>query len=273
MTIVSSFHNTRVKQIRALKLRKERERTGCFFIEGRQALIAAARAEAQIETLVLAPELLARRHGQALVEQQLQSHVDRLEVSADVFQTLAARDSAHGIAAVVRQRWYALTQVQPAADRCWVALDSIQYPGNLGTILRTCDATGAAGVILLGATSDPYDPEAVRASVGTIFSLQLVRTSAAEFIAWKCAQDVRVVGTSPAATLDYRAASYGLPVVLLMGNERSGLPPSFQSLCDAVVQIPMIGQSDSLNLAVATSLMLYEVFRQRRPILCTEQSW
>jgi TrmH family RNA methyltransferase len=264
MPLISSLHNARVKQIRALKLRKERERTGCFFIEGRQALIAAVRAGVQLETLVLAPELLAGRCEQTLLELQLQSQVDRLEVSADVFRTLAARDNAHGIAAVVRQRWHALARVQPTAGVCWVALDSIQYPGNLGTILRTCDATGTEGVILLGATSDPYDPESVRASVGAIFSLRLVRASAAEFIAWKYARRVSVVGTSPAATLDYRMASYALPVVLLMGGERSGLPPSLQSLCDAVVQIPMVGQSDSLNLAVATSLMLYEVFRQRR---------
>jgi RNA methyltransferase, TrmH family len=270
MPIISSLHNPRVKQIRALKLRKERERTGCFFIEGRQALIAAAQAGAQIETLVLAPELLGGRCEHVLLEQQLQSEVDHLEVSVDVFRSLVARDSVHGIAAVVRQRWHALARVQPAADRCWVALDSIQYPGNLGSILRTCDATGAAGVILLGASSDPYDPEAVRASVGAIFTLGLVRASTAEFITWKRTQGIRVVGTSPAAPLDYRAASYGLPMILLMGSERSGLPQSLQNLCDAVVQIPMIGRSDSLNLAVATGLMLYEVFRQRQPIGLTE---
>jgi TrmH family RNA methyltransferase len=270
MAIISRLHNARVKQIRALKLRKERERTGCFFIEGRQTLIAAAQAGAEIETLVLAPELLAGRHEQAVIEQQLQTAADHLEVSADVFRSLVARESAHGIAAVVQQRWHSLAQAQPAANRCWVALDSIQYPGNLGTILRTCDATGAAGVILLGATCDPYDPEAVRASVGTIFSLRLVRASVAEFIAWKCARDVRVIGASPAATLDYRTALYGPPVVLLMGSERKGLSQSLQGLCDTVVHIPMIGQSDSLNLAVAASLMLYEVFRQRRSLALTE---
>jgi TrmH family RNA methyltransferase len=147
-----------------------------------------------------------------------------------------------------------------------VALDAIQYPGNLGTILRTCDATGAAGVILLGATSDPYDPESVRASVGAIFSLQLARASPAEFAAWKRERGISVAGTSPAAALDYRAAAYAPPVVLLMGCERSGLPPALQALCDVLVRIPMVGRSDSLNLAVATSLMLYEVFRQRRPL-------
>jgi TrmH family RNA methyltransferase len=269
MPVISSLHNTRVKQIRALKQRKERQRTGCFFIEGRQALIAAARAGAQIETLVLAPGLLAERRELSPVAQQLQGGVERIEVSAEVFRSLAARDNAHGIAAVVRQRWQSLAQIGSGAA-CWVALEAIQYPGNLGSILRTCDATGAAGVILLGATSDPYDPEAVRARVGAIFSLGLVRASTAEFITWKCTRGVRVVGTSPAAVLDYRAASYGLPMILLMGSERSGLPQSLQNLCDAVVQIPMIGRSDSLNLAVATGLMLYEVFRQRRPIALTE---
>jgi TrmH family RNA methyltransferase len=265
MPVISSLHNPRVKQIRALKQRKERQRTGCFFIEGRQALIAAARAGAQIETLVLAPGLLAERRELSPVAQQLQGGVERIEVSAEVFRSLAARDNAHGIAAVVRQRWQSLAQIGSGAA-CWVALEAIQYPGNLGSILRTCDATGAAGVILLGATSDPYDPEAVRASVGAVFSLRLVRAGVAEFAAWKHASNMPVVGTSPAARLDYRAASYALPLVLLMGGERSGLPPALQALCDTVVQIPMIGHADSLNLAVATSVMLYEVFRQHQPL-------
>src|SRR5262249_29542685 len=159
------------------------------------------------------------------------------EVTAAVFDTLAAKDVAQGVTAIVRQRWHALAHIRPDPQSCWVALDSIQYPGNLGTILRTCDAIGGAGVILLGSTSDPYDPAAVRASVGAIFSQQLVRADVAEFADWKREQHVAVMGTSPAAAADYRTVAYQPPVVLLMGCERSGLARSLQALCDAMVHI------------------------------------
>lgn len=264
MPFISSTQNPRIKQIRALRMRKERESSGLFFAEGIHAVTAAARAGAPIETLVIAPELLPTRHERALTRQLLNGGFPTLEVSAEVFQTLVPKSSAHGVAAVIRQHWHPLPRGQPSG--CWVALDAIQYPGNLGTILRTCDATGAAGVILLGATSDPYDPESVRASVGAIFAMQLVRASMAEFAAWKKLSTVPVVGTSPAAALDYRAAGYVAPLVLLMGCEHSGLTPELLALCDTLVRIPMVGRNDSLNLAVATSLMLYEVFRQREPL-------
>jgi TrmH family RNA methyltransferase len=265
MPIISSTQNPHIKRIRALRLRKERERTQCFFVEGLQSLIEATQFEAPIETLVVAPELLASQRARALVAQQIARGVACLEVTADVFDTLAAKDVAQGVAAIVRQRWCGLAGIRPDPQSCWVALDSIQYPGNLGTILRTCDAIGGAGVILLGPTSDPYDPAAVRASVGAIFSQQLVRAGVAEFADWKRERHVMVAGTSPAAAVDYRTVAYQPPVALLMGCERSGLPPPLQALCDVMVHIPMRGRSDSLNLAVATSLMLYEVFRQQRP--------
>jgi TrmH family RNA methyltransferase len=266
MPPISSTHNPRVKQIRALQSRKERQRTGHFFVEGVKALQAAVRCGAAIETLVIATELLHGPQARALADTLLGRGLPCLDVTADVFRSLAAKHSSHGLGAVVRQRWQPLARIQPGREGCWVALDAIQYPGNLGTILRTCEATGADGAILLGATSDPYDPESVRASVGAVFALELARASPAEFAAWKRARGIAIVGTSPAARLDYRAATYAAPVVLLMGCERSGLSPAMHELCDVLVRIPMIGRSDSLNLAVATSLMLYEVFRQRRPL-------
>jgi RNA methyltransferase, TrmH family len=177
---------------------------------------------------------------------------------------LAAKDRAQGLGVVVRQRWESLARLDANAGHRWVALDTVQYPANLGTILRTCDAVGAAGVILLGDTADPYDPAAVRASVGAIFALRLARASFAELFEWKRRNRVMVVGTSPTATLDYRSVAYKPPVVLLMGSEPRGLAREQQDMCDAVVTIPMVGRSDSLNLAVATSVVLYEIFHQHQ---------
>jgi TrmH family RNA methyltransferase len=192
-----------------------------------------------------------------------------IEVTADIFQSLATKEHAQGIGIVARQRWLELAHIRPEAGQCWVALDTVQYPGNLGTILRTCDAVGAAGVILLGNTTDPYDPAGVRASMGAIFSQRLARASFAEFAAWCRRHSLTVVGTSPAAARDYQAVAYQAPLVLLMGSEPRGLSREQQALCDVVVNIPMVGWSDSLNLAVATGLMLYEVFNQQRGLQAT----
>lgn len=268
MTVISSVQNARVKQLRALAHRKERDRTGLFLIEGTRAVGEAVQAQAAIEWLVVAPALLTSPYGWELVAAQRAAGVPCVEVTAEVFQVfedVGFSGGLQGLGAVVRQRWQTLASLEYSSERCWVALDAIQYPGNLGTILRTSDAVGGAGVILLGQATDPYHPAAVRASLGAIFAQHLIRAGFAEFAAWKTRQGWRVVGTSPAAIVDYRTVPYQAPVVLLMGSERLGLSPSQQALCDTVVTIPMVGRSDSLNLGVATSLLLYEVFRQQRP--------
>ena len=145
-----------------------------------------------------------------------------------------------------------------------MALDQVHSPGNLGTILRTGDAVGASGLILLGDAVDPYDPACVRATMGAIFAQRLIRVTAAEFAAWKCRSGCRLVGTSPHAARDYRAVSYPVQTVLFMGGERRGLSNERQRLCDDLVRIPMVGRGDSLNLAIATGVLLYEVFNQQR---------
>jgi TrmH family RNA methyltransferase len=200
-----------------------------------------------------------------LLCEQRQKGVEYLEVTADVFETLASKDAAQGIGAVVRQRWEELERA-PLAGDCWLALEAIHYPGNLGTILRTSDAVGAAGTILLGPTTDPYDPAAVRASMGAIFTQRLIRAGLGEFAAWAQRHGCRVVGTAPGAALDYQSITYKPPLVLLMGSEPRGLSAEGLGLCDTVVSIPMIGNNDSLNLSVAASVMLYEVFNQRRAV-------
>jgi RNA methyltransferase, TrmH family len=163
---------------------------------------------------------------------------------------------------VVRQKWEPLS-LETQGRRCWVALHEIQHPGNLGTIIRTNDAIGGDGVILSGRTTDPYHPVAVRGSLGAVFTQRIVRATPAELARWLRDSDVTVVGTSPDGTLDYREADYSSkPVVLITGNERTGISREQVKLCDAVVRIPMAGYVESLNLSVATGLVLYEVLRQ-----------
>ena len=145
-------------------------------------------------------------------------------------------------------------------------LDTVRSPGNLGTILRTGDAVGSAGVILIGDSIDPYAPRVVRATMGAIFRQRFVRTTIPAFQAWRkhSGNECLWVATSPHATDEYRDLHYRAPTVLWMGGERQGLAPDAQALCDRTVRIPMVGAADSLNLAIATSVMLYEVFHQRR---------
>lgn len=262
--MITSQSNPKIKQIRSLRRRREREQTGLFFVEGIRIVAEAVQQGAHVEELVVAPALLRSDFALRLVESRKQAGVPCLEVSSEVFESISLKEGPQGLGAVVRQRWETLEMVRPDGELCWVALDGVQDPGNLGTILRTGDAVGAAGVILVGDTTDPYDPGAVRASVGAIFSQRLVRASLDELAAWKLAHQVVMVGTSGAAPTDYQAVSYAPPLVLLMGGEQRGLSQRQQALCDLMVSIPMVGRSDSLNLAVATAVVLYEMLSQRR---------
>lgn len=260
--IISSHANPHIKQIRSLRHRHEREHTNRFFIEGIRIVAEAAQMRAEVETLVVAPHLLKSDFAREIVQEQQAQGISCLEVTAEVFKSLSLKENPQGIGAVVQQRWQPLEDVKLAHERCWVALDAAQDPGNIGTIMRTGEAVGSAGLILLGNCADPYDPAALRASMGAVFSQRLVKASFTEFATWKQQHHYPVIGTSGAATHDYRQVSYPHPVILLMGSERQGLSDEQQAICDSIVKIPMVGRSDSLNLAVATGVVLYEIYYQ-----------
>jgi RNA methyltransferase, TrmH family len=262
--MITSQSNERVKSIRKLQDRKARQERGVFYLEGLRIVAEAVEQGAEFESLIYAPELLSSEFGQKLVAGQQLRGVPVIEVSKEVFQHLSQKEGPQGLAATVRQHWLRLDDVQHQTGRTWVALDSVADPGNLGTILRTHDATGGQGVILLDHTTDPYDPAAVRASMGALFTQSLVKATYTEFETWKRRQNVPVIGTSDSAAQDYHAFRYPDMLVLLMGSERQGLQERYLALCDAVVSIPMLGASDSLNLAVATGVVLYEILNQRR---------
>jgi RNA methyltransferase, TrmH family len=264
---ITSLANPRIKRIRKLSDRKERRREGVFLAEGLRIVIEAIQLDQAIETLIVSPELLHSETGMEYLQEFSSSHPDRvLEVSADVFRSFSGKDGPQGIAAVITPRELPLDQIHPSGCERWVALDEIADPGNLGTILRTADASGAQGIILLDECTDPYDPAALRASMGAAFSLGIVKASFIKFKAWVEKTQVHVVGTSDKAKQDYVTAEYPTPLVLLMGSERQGLDPQHFELCEQVVSIPMNGRSDSLNLAVATGIMLYEIYNHIKTI-------
>ncbi len=262
--LITSTGNPRIKQIRALSNRKNRSQTGLYFVEGIRLVGEAVELNADIDTLVTAPELLHSVFGREVVAEAAKAGIPTLEVTPYVFRHLSGKDGPQGLAAVVRQQWEPLESAEAGVAMGWVLLEKIRNPGNLGTILRTCDAVGCAGVILLGDTADPYDNAAVRGAMGAHFSQRLVRTDLKSFAAWKKSRSLTMIGTSDAATSDYQEITYHQPVILCMGDEQHGLSDDHAALCDEMVRIPMVGRSDSLNLAVATAVILYEIFNQHR---------
>lgn len=264
--MITSLSNEKIKLIRKLRDRKERSSTGLFTIEGLRIVTEAIQLGAPVELLVVAPELLTSEMGRETIAGANQNGVPVLEVSAQVFKSLAQKDNPVGAAALVRQRWDSLKDVSLSKGKDWIALDSVADPGNLGTILRTCDSAGWAGVILLDHCTDPYDPAAIRASMGAIFSQRLVRASFSDFAAWKTHEGFPLIGTSDSADADYHLLHYPSPLILMMGSERQGLDEAHMRLCDAMARIPMVGRSDSLNLSVASAIMIYEIFNQRRDV-------
>jgi len=200
--IIASRANERVKQVRALRNKRERDRTGTFFAEGRRVLQAALDTGAAIEQAVVAPERLDEA-DRALVEELRRRRVPLLEVSGAVFDSISFREEAQSLGAVVRQRWESLADVRETR-RCWVALPEVQHPGNLGTIIRTCDAVGGDGVILVGRTTDPYHPIAVRGTLGAVFSQRIVRAKQDDVTAWAKRGECTVIGTSTGLSAQQR---------------------------------------------------------------------
>jgi TrmH family RNA methyltransferase len=247
--------------------REERDRTGRFLADGMRFVAWAAESRlyaGHIETLVVAPTLLHHPFGHRLRKDLAARGVPVVEVGEAVYKRLAQAPEPQGIAAVLRQRWEPMHRAHPDAGLCWVALDTVRSAGNLGTVLRTMEAVGAAGLVLIGDQVDPFAPQVVRATMGATFHLRFVRATPEEFATWRARHGVALVGTSPHAADEYQGACYPERVALWIGGERQGLSGEQMASCDRVVRIPMVGRSDSLNLSVAASVLLYEVFNQRR---------
>lgn len=262
--MITSPSNSTIKQIRKLRDRKERQRSGLFFVEGLRIVGEALDSNWHIDRLIYSPALLNSLFGQQLIENFQTSGGRVLSVSEEVFLSLSSKEGPQGIAAVIHQKWAELEEIVPRDEEIWVALDSVADPGNLGTILRSNDAAGARGVILLDQCTDPYDPVSIRASMGAVFNQVLIRSNFQEFAKWKKNHSVPVIGTSDKAKVDYHFFKYPDRMVLLMGSERLGLQEKHFAICDEMVAIPMRGKSDSLNLAVATALCVYEIYNKRR---------
>lgn len=259
---VSSAANPVIKRVRQLADRKHRRRQGAFVVEGRQPVWRAVQAGWQIEVLIAAPELLAGSATAAMVAGQEARGVRVVHVSGELFGRIGSREGPSGIAAIVRTRVTSLDGLTAGAGAVFTVLHQIGNPGNLGTIIRTVDATGGAGVITLGDSTDAFGPAAVKASMGSLFAVPVAHAPDADsFFGWAAAHGVQVVATSGGADTEHWRAVYRPPVAVLFGAEGTGLPEPMLQRADTRVRIPMAGTAESLNLAAAAAVMLYEVTR------------
>lgn len=262
--MITSSANPRIKSIRKLRDRKERTITQLSYVEGLRLVVEAVQLRAEIETILVAPELLTSEIGMQVVAEANLNGIEVMEASASVFRSFALKDDPQGIAAVVHQRWVDLQRISIQPGELWLALVEVADPGNLGTIMRTLESVGGKGIILLDQSTDPYDLSALRASMGAVFSLALVKSDLETFKSWKNSHPIQVCGADDDARMDYHAFDYPERMVIMMGSERQGFQPQHLEVCDQLIRIPMVGRCDSLNLAVATSVILYEIFNQRR---------
>ncbi|MGB8818140.1 MAG: RNA methyltransferase [Rhizobiaceae bacterium] len=259
---ITSLANPVVKDIKALALKKNRDASGTFVAEGLKLAIDALDAGWTLKILVIGKAAKDNPLAAKTAARALARGVLVLEASEKVLVAISRRDNPQGVIGVFGQRWHDLTEIRPAPDKVWVALDRVRDPGNLGTIIRTADAAGASGVILIGETTDPFALETVRATMGSVFAIPLYRANEQGFLDFRKKFGGLAVGTHLQGSVDYRTVNYaGKPLLLVMGNEQSGLTPALAQGCDQLIRIPQDGKADSLNLAVATGIALYETRR------------
>lgn len=260
---VTSLSNPLVKEIKALALKKFRDQQNAFMAEGLKLVIDALDLGWQIHTLVFAKAGRGNTAVEKVAARTVAAGGTVLEVSEKVLCAITRRDNPQMVVGVFSQQYLPLKDIRPGDGDVWVALDRVRDPGNLGTVIRTVDAVGARGVILVGDTTDPFSVETVRATMGSIFAVPVAKASAEAFLVWRRNFPGLVVGTHLKGAVDYRTVDFaGRPVLLLMGNEQQGLPDELAASCDRLLRIPQAGRADSLNLAVATGIMLYEIRRK-----------
>jgi len=260
--LISSAANPLIRRVRLLGDRRHRRREGAFVVRGVQPVWQAVEAGADIEVLIIAPELL-REPAAGMVAEQEARGVRVARLTGELFGRIADRDGPAGLAAIVRKRTSALAELPVRPDSVFVALHEVANPGNLGTIIRTADAAGAAGVILVGPATDPFDTVAVRASMGALFSVPVAAEPAPEgFLRWCRDHGIAVAAASGSAQGSLWDVVLPRPVAILLGSEGAGLPDELLAAGDLRVRIPMTGTAESLNLAIAAGILLYEAWRQ-----------
>lgn len=264
MREITGYSNPLVKRVRSLRDKKHRRREGLFLAEGLRILTEAREEGILPDMLFLAGEGAQHPLARALINVMETDGGDVIMTTPDILSKISGKENPQALVGVYRDRLTPLDQVERSHADIWIVAQSLRDPGNLGTILRTGDAVGAGGIILVDDCVDPFSVESVRASMGALFTQSITQCRWEEFVGWLRSGPGQLIGTSLNATADYQAPRYARPAFLLVGNEAQGLPADYESACDLLVKMPMLGKADSLNVAVATAVMAYELLNQKR---------
>jgi RNA methyltransferase, TrmH family len=265
---ITSLQNPKVKKAFKLTDRKERNATGLFLIEGYRELKRASEGEITLQMVFICPKLFLGSNENALIDQLHQQNVEIIPCHEQVFRKLSYRDRPDGLLCIAVQMQHSLseliTKLASKKDPFLMIAEAIEKPGNLGTILRSADAAGVDGVIVCDRCTDIYNPNVVRASVGTLFTIPVVEATSAETLLWLREQKIKIIAATPSAEVEFTDANLQGGVAIAVGTEQLGLSELWMKAADSQVRIPMLGIADSLNVATATTLLLYEVIRQRK---------
>ncbi len=256
---VTAFSNSTVKLLRSLRDKKARRAEGLFLAEGLRILAEARDSGRLPEIVAFSPEGAKHPLAAEIIAATEAAGGDAVETTPDILSKMSGKDNPQMLLGAYRQPETSLERIDRSKGPLWMVVQALRDPGNIGTILRTGDAVGAGGLILIDDCADPYSVEAVRASMGAIFTQDVATARWAEFVAWLRSGEGQLVGTSLKATHDYLEADYKQPCFLLIGNEQQGLPADYEAECDVLVKIPMAGRADSLNAAIAAAVMAFAV--------------
>ena len=256
---VTAFSNATVKLLRSLRDKKARRAEGLFLAEGLRIVTEARDSGRLPEIVAFSPEGARHPLAAQLIEATEAAGGDAIETTADILSKMSGKDNPQMLLGAYTQPETSLDPIDRSKAPLWIVAQALRDPGNIGTILRTGDAVGAGGLILVDDSADPFSVEAVRASMGAIFTQGVATARWEEFIGWLRSGEGQLVGTSLKATQDYLDAEYSRPCFLLIGNEQQGLPPDYEAECDLLVKIPMSGRADSLNAAMAAAVMAFAI--------------
>lgn len=261
--LLTSSKNPKIQLARTLWKRREREQSQLFLIEGFRELTRAILGKIELETLFICPELFLGSNEQLLIEQIQQSGTAIFATSPSVFRSLSYRDRPDGLLAIAKQFHRSIDELRSSSNALFIVAEGIEKPGNLGTILRSSDGAGVHGVIVCDRCTDIYNPNVVRSSVGTLFTIPVVETEGQKAIRWLKKQGIAILAATPSAKHEYTRVDLTQPIAIAVGTEQFGLSQQWMEEADLQVKIPMHGVADSLNVAMATTLLLYEAVRQR----------
>ena len=256
---ITGFSNPTVKFVRSLRDKKHRRREGRFLAEGLRLLTDARESGRLPELLLMATVRDPHPLLDDLEAATISAGGEVIEVPIDILAKVTGKDNPQAVCGVYAEWGTGLATIDRAAAPIWLVARAMRDPGNLGTMLRTADAVGAGGVILIDDCVDPFSVEAVRASMGAVFTQKLAQARWADFLAWLRAGEGQLVAASLREAVHYRGAAYAAPCFVMVGNESRGLPEDYEMACDLRVTMPMKGRADSLNAAVAAAVLAYEV--------------